>query len=300
MGVLFATGVPPGFENKVVLITGAGRGIGRAIALAFSREGAGLVLVSRTKNELEEVAASSAEFGTRPIVMPADVTRLAEVEHAAATALAMRGRVDIAVAAAGVLGPVGPLWKANPFDWERTLRVNLLGAFHLCRTVLPHMLREGTGKILLVAGGGGSTPFPLFSAYAASKAAVVRLAETLAEEVRESGVQVNALAPGLVDTQLLREVDAAGPRAGGHGERVRLALAEKSGLTPEGEVAALALFLTSSDSGALTGKLVSAPHDPWREWAGRAEELNSTPLYTLRRLDPFTLDLFQASARGSP
>jgi NAD(P)-dependent dehydrogenase (short-subunit alcohol dehydrogenase family) len=292
--------VPPSFENQVVLVTGAGRGIGRAIALAFAREGAQVVLLSRTKSELDEVAASSAKFGARARVVPADVTASAEVERAVAAAVAEHGTVDVAVAAAGALGPVGPLWKADPSEWERTLRVNLLGGFHLCRAVLPPMLRQGRGKIILVAGGGGSTPFPRFSAYAASKAAVVRLAETLADEVRESGVQVNALAPGLVDTRLLREVEAAGPRAGEHGEHVRLALAGSNGLTPEGEVAALALFLASSDSGALTGKLVSAPHDPWREWAGRAEELNATPLYTLRRLDPFTLESLRASARDNP
>lgn len=139
--------------------------------------------------------------------------------------------------------------------------------------------------------------FPV-SAYASSKAAIVRLAETLAEEVREAGVQVNALAPGPVDTRLLREIEAAGPRAGGHAEWVRDAR-RRDELTPIAEVAALARFLASPASGKLTGKLVSARHDRWRDWAGRADELNRSPLYTVRRLDPFTLESLTSPPRSS-
>jgi NAD(P)-dependent dehydrogenase (short-subunit alcohol dehydrogenase family) len=292
--------VPSGLENEIALITGAGRGIGREIALAFAREGAHLVLVSRTESELADAAAACSAVGVKARALVADVATYADLEHAVAAALAEHGRVDIAVGAAGALGPIGPLWTADPSVWERTIRVNLLGAFHLCRAVLPHMLRQRRGKILLLAGGGGGTPLPRFSAYASSKAAIVRLTETLADEVRDAGVHVNALAPGFVDTRLLREIVAAGSRGGRQAEGARAAL-EGDGLTPPGEVAALACFLVSSASGGLTGKLVSAPHDRWREWGGQAEELNSSPLYTLRRLDPFTLDsLSGASPEATP
>lgn len=282
-------------QDEIALITGAGRGIGREIALAFAHEAAHLVLVSRTESELADTAAACAAVGVRARAVVGDVAAYADLENAVAAALSEHGRVDIVVGAAGTLGPIGPLWIADASEWERAIRVNLLGAFHLCRAVLPHMLRQRRGKILLVAGGGGSTPIARFSAYASSKAAIVRLVETLAEEVRDAGVQVNALASGLVDTRLLREVEAAGPRAGQQAERARAAL-EGDGLTPPGEVAALARFLVASDSGGLTGKLVSAPHDPWREWGAQAEELNASPLYTLRRVDPFTLDSLAAAA----
>ncbi|MFH1634538.1 MAG: SDR family oxidoreductase [Chloroflexota bacterium] len=138
-------------------------------------------------------------------------------------------------------------------------------------------------------GGGATAPLPNFSSYAASKAGLARLAETLAEELKPFNIQVNVIAPGMVDTRLQDEVLQAGNRAGGLYEKIKLARETGKGAVSPEIAADLAVFLASEASGKLTGKLIAAPYDPWREWEGKGDELNATPMYTLRRLDPLTI-----------
>jgi len=271
-------------ESKVALVVGAGRGIGRAVALAFARESARLVLAARTLEQLEAVRAECAALGAEAVVAVGDVSKPADAERIAKAA----GRLDVLVNAAGIYGPIGPTWEVDPVEWARAVEVNLSGSFLLCREAATRMLERGSGKIVLLGGGGATAPLPRFSAYAASKAAVVRMAETLAEELRPH-VQVNVIAPGLVDTTMQDDVLAAGDKAGPLFEKIREARETGAGAVPPDLAAELAVFLASPASGSLTGKLVSAPHDPWREWGERADELNATALYTIRRLDAFTV-----------
>lgn len=275
--------------GKVCIITGAGRGIGRAIAERFAADGAILVLAARSGVELEATAEVCRARGARAEVVPTDVAERDAVEAMVARAAGLDGHIDAFVHCAGIYGPIGASATVDPDEWMRAIDVNLGGTFLTCRYVVPHMLERRAGKIVLLAGGGATAPLPFFSAYAASKAAVVRFADTLAEEVREDGIQVNAVAPGLVDTQLQDDVLAAGERAGPLLEKIRAARETGAGAVSADVAAELALFLASEASGALTGKLVSAPYDPWREWEGEDERLNATPLYTIRRLDEFTL-----------
>jgi 3-oxoacyl-[acyl-carrier protein] reductase len=219
----------------------------------------------------------------------ADVSRWPDVQQLVLESHAQLGGIDVLVNTAGVYGPIGPTAEVDTESWVRAIEVNLLGAFYLCRAVVPHMLAQRSGKVMLLAGGGATAPLPRLSAYAASKAAVVRLADTLAEELRERGIQVNAIAPGLVDTGLQDDVLAAGERAGDLFAKVKAARETGNGTVPPELAAELAVFLASEASGSLTGKLISAPHDPWRDWDGRVQELNSSAMYTIRRLDAFTV-----------
>lgn len=275
-------------ESKVALVVGAGRGIGRAIALAFAVESARLALAARTPVQLEAVREACIDAGAEAIVVPTDVSRRGDAERLARTVEERLGGIDILVNAAGTYGPIGVSWEVDPREWMRTIEVNLFGTFALCRAAAGSMRERGAGKIVLLGGGGAATPLPRFSAYASSKAAIVRLAETLAVELSPH-VQVNVIAPGLVDTSLQDEVLAAGENAGPLLAQIREARETGAGAVPPELAAELAVFLASAESGRLTGKLIAAPHDPWREWAGRGDELNSTPLYTVRRVDAFTV-----------
>jgi len=276
-------------KDRVALITGGGRGIGRAIALAFAREGARLVLAARSAGQLEDTAAGCRESGTTAITVATDVAQWDQVQHLVATALKEYGQIDVLVNSAGVYGPIGPTAQVDLAAWVQGINVNLLGPFFLCRALMPHMQQRRQGKVILLGGGGATTPLPNFSSYAASKAGLARLADTLAEELKEFNVQVNVIAPGLVDTQLQDEVLTAGNRAGPLFEKIKLAREKGEGAVSPEVAASLAVFLASEASGTLTGKLIAAPYDPWRQWQGQAETLNSTPLYTIRRLDPFTI-----------
>ena len=276
-------------EGKVALVTGAGRGIGKAIALVFAREGAALVLAARTERELAVTAAACQELGVeaRPVVT--DISSWDDVRALVSAGLQVSGRIDVLVNNAGIYGPIGLTAEVDVVEWTRALQINLFGTFHVCRAVLPHMIQQRQGKIINLGGGGATSPLPRFSAYATSKVATVRLTDTLAEEVKEFNIQVNAIAPGLVDTQLQDNVLAVGDKAGPLFDKIQRARETGAGSVPPELVAELVLFLASSDSGTLTGKLIAAPYDPWREWAGKGDELNATPMYTIRRLDPFTL-----------
>ena len=270
-------------KDKAAIITGGSQGIGKAVARAFLAEGCGCLLVARTQSALDAAVQELSSIGPPVSAFAADVGAPDEVGAAVRRARSDLGAVDILVNCAGVYGPIGPSTEVDPNAWWGVLRVNLLGTFLCTRAVLPHMLRQGRGKVINLAGGGASTPFPRFSAYAASKAAVVRLTETLAEELRGSGIDLNAIAPGAVNTRLLDQVLAAGEAAGGeflqHSQRQKA-----EGGTPPERAAELAVFLASSLSDGLSGRLISAVWDDWPHMAPRIPEVMASELYTLRRV----------------
>src|SRR5229473_1288175 len=277
-------------QDKAALIVGAGRGIGEAIALRFASEGARLILAARTAPELEAVAEGVRTAGGTAHFVATDVTAPGEVAYLVQKSIEAFGHIDILVNAAGTYGPIGRVWEIDAHEWANTFSVNLFGPFLLCQAVLPHMIRAGRGKIINFSGGGATSPLCRFTAYGVSKAAVVRFTETLADELKEFNIQVNAIAPGAVDTKLQDSVLAAGEKAGDLLQRIRRLRETGEGGTPPEIPAELAVFLASGDSGNLSGRLISAPNDKWESWTDeRLAEIMSKPWFTLRRLDPFTL-----------
>lgn len=270
------------------LITGGSQGLGRVIAEHFLAAGAEVVLCARNATELAATRAALAEkFPTRKVLaQPCDVSDEAQVNALVAFALAELGSLDSLVLNAGVYGPMGPTESVSLAEWRRAVDINLLGVLLPSRAVIPHFKQAQRGKIIVLSGGGATNPLPNISAYAASKAAVVRLMETLAEELRAFRVDVNAIAPGALATRLVDEVIAAGP------ERVGAAFFEKNknwkekGAVPLELGASLAVYLASAASNGITGKLLSAQWDPWKNLQSRREELAKSDIYCLRRIVP--------------
>ena len=274
-------------RGKVAIVTGGGRGVGKAIALAFAREGSQLVLAARTLPELQAAAMEVRALGRQPLTMKVDVSERQDVEAMVASTLGEFGRVDILVNNAAVQLPIGPTWENNPDEWLKTILINLGGMFLCCRAVVPVMVDRGAGKIISLSGGGAAYPRPYFSAYAASKAAVVRLTETLAQELKEYNIQVNAIAPGRVNTRMTEQVLAAGPAARER-ELAAARRTKKEGTSPH-SAAELAVFLASTESDGLTGRLISAVWDDWRSLPSRLEDVTASQLYTLRRITADTV-----------
>jgi NAD(P)-dependent dehydrogenase (short-subunit alcohol dehydrogenase family) len=261
-------------------VTGAGRGIGKRLAMGFAQAGARVGLLARSQAELDLAKLEIEHAGGNALRIRADVRDVEQMMAAADRMRVVFGGLDILIAAAGIQGPIGPLLTTKAKAWSETIDINLTGAVNSCRAVLPTMIERRSGKIILIAGGGSSKSRPNFSAYAASKAGLVRVAECLADEVRDHNVQVNAMSPGGAYTHMTDEILHAGEeRAGAReiedAENVRLS----GGVAPEKQLQ-LALFLASELSNHVSGKFVHV-NDDWK----RFEHQNmKAELYTLRRV----------------
>jgi NAD(P)-dependent dehydrogenase (short-subunit alcohol dehydrogenase family) len=194
--------------------------------------------------------------------------------------------VNVLVNNAGVYGPKGESEKVDFQAWVRAVEINLNGTFLPCRCAIRQMKELRHGKIINLSGGGATAPLPRMSAYAASKAAVVRLTETLAEELREFSIDVNAIAPGALNTRLLEEVLDAGPHAVGKEFFEKSLKQRDSGGVPLEKGARLCVYLASEISNGITGKLISAQWDPWENLHAFREQLARSDIYTLRRIVP--------------
>jgi 3-oxoacyl-[acyl-carrier protein] reductase len=193
-------------------------------------------------------------------------------------------RVDVLINNAAVQGPIGPAWINDIAGWEAAIQVNLVAPMAICRAVVPKMIAAGGGSIINLSGGGATGPRPNFSAYASAKAALVRFSETLAQEAKPHGVKVNCIAPGAMKTSMMDQVLAVGTALAGAREIDLATQVVADGGSSMARVAELALFLASSASEGITGKLISAVWDDWQRWPQHLSELETSDVYTLRRI----------------
>jgi NAD(P)-dependent dehydrogenase (short-subunit alcohol dehydrogenase family) len=270
------------------LITGASQGLGLAIAQAFVSAGASVFICARDEQLLANARAElERHCGPGQVVAthPADVSDEASVAELVSAATDRFPELSVLVSNAGIYGPKGQISDVDWNEWVRAIEINMLGSVLIARAIVPQLRRMGRGKIIQLSGGGATSPLPGLSAYAASKAGIVRFMETLALELREDRIDVNAIAPGALNTRMLDEVIDAGPERVGAAFYERALEQRQRGGTPLERGAELATWLASPASDGITGKLLSAVWDPYRELPGHRSELDSD-VYTLRRIVP--------------
>jgi NAD(P)-dependent dehydrogenase (short-subunit alcohol dehydrogenase family) len=274
--------------GRNAIITGASLGLGAEIAEQFAAAGASLMLCARNAGELEaqRQRLAAAHPGSRIVTCRADVSNRSDVDALFAAASAKLGKIDIVVNNAGVYGPMGSIDTIDWDEWIQAIAINLNGLVYCSRKAVEAMKPNRYGKIINLSGGGATNPLPGISAYAASKAAVVRFTETLALEVKEFGIDVNAVAPGALATRLTDQLVAAGPERVGVGLHERMTKLAKEGGTPLDVGASLCVYLASAESDGLTGRLIAAQWDPWPFDDAIKGKIDKSDIYTLRRIVP--------------
>jgi NAD(P)-dependent dehydrogenase (short-subunit alcohol dehydrogenase family) len=246
-------------KGKVAFISGAGRGLGRASAIAMSREGAKVFCISRTTDELLETVRLCREACGEAAAMAADVSKPGEVEAAFKEAVSSFGGVDILMNNAAIIGPLKHTWKTSQKEWDYALAVDLMGVITCSRLAVPLMLERGGGKIINVISGLAFHALPPLGAYSVAKAGVAHLTRIMAEELRGHNIQVNGLDPGVMDTRMQDEIRAFSREELGDEVYERFHELKSEGLlAPPERSARLALWLASPGSDAVTGENLGA------------------------------------------
>jgi NAD(P)-dependent dehydrogenase (short-subunit alcohol dehydrogenase family) len=275
------------FSGRNTLITGGSQGLGRVIVEAFLAEGANVLFCARTAADVartQDEITPRLKSGQWLVGMACDIANPVDVAALFARA-AQLGPLHAVVNNAGIYGPIGPTEEVLLADWTQAWQVNVTGTLLVCQHAVRAMKPHRGGKIINISGGGATNPMPRFAAYAATKAAVVRLTETLAEEYRADHIDVNAVAPGALRTRLTAQVLSAGPdKAGADFFAKNKKWSEEGAVDPK-LGAALCVWLASAESDGVTGRLISAQWDPWKDPA-RFRALATGDVYTLRRIVP--------------
>lgn len=272
-------------KERTAIVTGGSRGIGFAIAKELASLGADVVICSRTEGQVNDAVDKLASEGKRVFGIVADVSQFGDCQKLIAFAYSQTGRIDILINNAGVFGPIGLLETNDPEGWKDVLAINILGVVYCSKLAIPYMKKQGSGKIINLAGAGvgGPNPLPRFSAYYTTKTAIAGFTQTLAAELAPHNIQVNAISPGAVASELtlgLLRLDRS--VVGEEMYQTSQQLQEQGGTPPE-LAAALVAFLASERSDHITGRLLSAKWDLIEE-LDKVDTFTSNQ-YRLRRID---------------
>jgi NAD(P)-dependent dehydrogenase (short-subunit alcohol dehydrogenase family) len=275
------------FTEQVALITGGGRGLGRAFAEALAQAGVTVALVARSENELRDVAQTIEQAGGRALTFAADVTDRQAIEQVVAEIEQRLGRIDLLINSADSFRALGLIAESDPDDWWREVEINVRGPFLCTRAVLPGMVARGRGRIINIASAAGLRALPTTSAYCLSKTAVIRFSESLAVEYGERGVRAFAMHPGTVRTPMTNyivESDEIGQRAPWVQQWFQQ-LYRDGADTPIERSVELLLFLASGQADALSGRFIDVDDD-LDALVRQAEAIQRDDLYTLRLHTP--------------
>ncbi|KAF2332465.1 3-ketoacyl-ACP reductase [Flavobacterium daemonense] len=193
-------------KNKTALITGAGKGIGKAIAIALAKEGVNLILLARTQADVDQLADQTNNLGVKSLALAADVADMNSINTAVEKALAEFKNIDILINNAGIAS-FGKFLELEPSEWEKIIQVNLMGTYYTTRAVIPNMIERQTGDIINISSTAGLNGNALTSAYSASKFAVLGLTDSLMQEMRKHNIRVTALTPSTVATDMAKELN---------------------------------------------------------------------------------------------
>lgn len=275
-------------KGKNVIITGSNQGFGKELAKEFILEGANVIICARNHILLDKIYTELSKKLLKGQELYSFVVDISYPESILAfhkNVFKYFDKIDILINNAGIQGVKGLTDIKDFKEWKKTIDINLMGTVNMCMMFLPE-LKKSHGKIINVSGGGATNPRPYFSAYATSKAAIVRFSECLAEELREYKVDVNCVAPGALNTRILDENILAGIEKIGK-ENYKKALKQKeNGGDSLKDAAELCAFLASEKCDGITGKLISAKWDEWKDLPNHKQELNKSDIYTLRRVLP--------------
>lgn len=275
-------------KNKNVIITGGTVGFGKALAEKFLNEGANISICSRNEQQLFDTQSELlSKFPNRIIlVKKCDVSIEKDVKEFIAYSLDTFKTIHVLILNAGVYGPMGPIETVSLDEWRKSIDINLFGVLLPCRELIPHFKQNKYGKIIVLSGGGATNPMPNLSSYATAKAAVVRLVETLSKELLSYNVDINAIAPGAMSTRMIEQVIDAGPEIVGDEFFKKNQNWKQNGDTSMELGTNLAVYLSSDDSNGVTGKLISAQWDDWKNFGNHLNDLQNSDIYTIRRIVP--------------
>lgn len=273
-------------KNKNVIITGGTVGFGKALAEKFLSEGANVSICSRNEQQLFDTQSELLSKFPNQIILvkKCDVSIEKDVKEFIAYSLDTFKTIHVLILNAGVYGPMGPIETVSLDEWRKSIDINLFGVLLPCRELIPHFKQNKYGKIIVLSGGGATNPMPNLSSYATAKAAVVRLVETLSKELSSYNVDINAIAPGAMSTRMIEQVIDAGPEIVGDEFFKKNQNWKQNGATSMELGTNLTVYLSSDDSNGVTGKLISAQWDDWKNFGNHLDDLQNSDIYTIRRI----------------
>ena len=273
-------------KDKNVIITGGTVGFGKSLAEKFLSEGANVSICSRNEQQLFDTQSELLSKFPNQIILvkKCDVSIEKDVKEFIAYSLDTFKTIHVLILNAGVYGPMGPIETVSLDEWRKSIDINLFGVLLPCRELIPHFKQNKYGKIIVLSGGGATNPMPNLSSYATAKAAVVRLVETLSKELLSYNVDINAIAPGAMSTRMIEQVIDAGPEIVGDEFFKKNQNWKQNGATSMELGTNLAVYLSSDDSNGVTGKLISAQWDDWKNFGNHLDDLQNSDIYTIRRI----------------
>lgn len=243
-------------KSKTALVTGASKGIGLKIAHILAKRGYNIVICSRNNTELEKAQKSIESFGVKCLALKLDVSNYSQCKSLIGKTIKQFRKIDLLVNNAGIQGPIGNLWQNDLKKWKETIDINLMGVVYMTHLVLPYMLKQKSGMIINLSGGGAAYARPFFSAYSCSKTALVRLTETLTQELKGKNVLVFSIAPGAIWTNMTKTVLKSGARILDKKSINELELLKKTTELSFNKLEKLFMYLLYKRPKALSGKLI--------------------------------------------